>query len=185
MSQSTVSAPDADVEHKLADYDRSRSPEALSEAAEAAALHDGEPAADPEAGLGVARARVHDWVAVLFRFKRDMDADFDPNRKLTMNIVPPGPTGNQYAPGVDPKDVKDPEMRRAYVEEIAKNQQRIKNFTVNLRLYQAHKAILEKAAQSVADAHQTLGMPAPEIAAMLNQAEILPGDRAAILAAVH
>ena len=184
MSQSS-SAPDPAVAHKLADYDRSRSPEALSEAAEAAALHDGEPAADPAAALATARTRVRDWIAVLSRFRRDMDPDFDPNRKLTMNIVPPGPTGNQYAPGVDPKDVRDPEMRRAYVAEIAKNQERIKNFTANLRLYQAHKAIVEKAAQSIADAHQTLGMPATELSALLGQAEILPGDRAALLASVH
>ena len=185
MSQTIAIAPDPAVAAKLAEYDRSRTLEALREAADAAALHDGEVLPDPAAAHTMARARVADWIAILARPKRDLDADFDPDNQPATTISPPGKFGSQYPPGIDPSRVKDPEMRAAYIIAIEKNRLAIKNYGSNYKLYEVHQTIIERAAASVRDAHQTLGMPTAEIAEMLKSADITLADRTTLLAAAR
>jgi len=190
MSQATDAGlplvePEPDVAAKLAEYDTTREPLALKEAADAAALHDGQAPPNPSLALPLARQRVASWLAILARFKRDLDPTFNPNDKPVMRIRPPGPDGLQYAPGVDPKDVKDPAMREAYIAAIEANRERIANFGRNAKLFEAHRIVLERARPSVADAHHTLGLPVEEINAMLLAADILPPDRDALRAAAQ
>ncbi len=170
MSQTIPMAADPAVAEKLADYDRTHTIEALKDAADAAALHDGEPTAD-------AHARLANWIAILARFSRDLDSDFDPDHPPSMTIIPPGKFGSQYSPGVNPKDVKDPEMRAAYIEAIEKNRILLQNFGTNTKLHEAHEVILEHAANSIADAHQTLGLTNATADTMLATSPISASDR--------
>jgi hypothetical protein len=182
MSQSTTEALDPAVAKSLADYDRSRMVQALQDATAAAAQHDGEIPPDPVTARTMARSRLADWMAILSRIRRDLDPEFDPDHPPEMNIVPPGPYGNQYPPGVSPRDVKDPEMRHAYIEAIEKNRQRIKNFSANLKLFEARQVVVEKAAQSLGDARVNLGLTGLELTEALQRADILPRDRSALMA---
>jgi hypothetical protein len=184
-AQAALADPDQEVADKLAEYDQTRLPLALKEAADAASLHDRQAPPDPALGHDLARQRVAGWLAIIERFKHDLDPTFDPSDKPSMNISPPGKYGSQYAPGVNPKDVQDPAMRKAYIAAIEKNQERIANYATNAKLFQAHRVVMERAAPSIADAHTTLGLLSDEIAAMLAAADILPADRDALLAAVH
>lgn len=188
MSQ-TQSAPsgltpiDPEVAEKIAEYDRNRTVPSLREAADAAAVHDREPAADPVLGQRLARQRVADWLIILAMIHRDLPADFDPARKPAMHVSPPpSASGAQLPPGVSPNDVKDPEARRAYVEAIERNRGRLRDFDLHSKLFETHRVVLERAAPSILDAHRTLGLPVADIAAMVDAAKISPGDRTALLA---
>jgi hypothetical protein len=190
MSQSTapggeMAEPDAEVSEKLQQYDQTRLPLTLKEAADAAALHDGQAPPDPALGHALGRQRVAGWLAILAHLKRDLDPAFDPEDKPTVSVIPPGKDGNQYAPGVNPKDVKDPVMREAYIAAIEKNDERIQSYSKNVKLFQAHRIIMERAAPSIADARTTLGLSPDEIVAMLNAADITQADRDALLHAIQ
>ena len=183
MPDASATQIDPAIARSLAEYDASRALAPLRKAADDAALHDGEAPPDPATGLSMARMRVATWIAILSRFKRDIDPDFDPDHPPSMNIVPPGEHGDQYAPGVSPQDVKDPEMRRQYIVAIEKNRERLQNFGATVKLKEAHRQVVESAASSIADARHTLGLPLAEITAMLDRADITRADRKALLAA--
>lgn len=184
MSQTRVTAPDPDVAAQLADYDKTHAINALKDAAAAAARHDGEIPADPAAGPAIGQARLANWLDIMSRFRRDLDPDFDPDHPPSMNIVPPGPHGRQYAPGVNPKDVKDPVMREAYIAAIEKNRILLQNFGANIKLQEAQLVVREQAISSISDAQTTLGLTAAAIRASVTAASLLESDRAALLAAV-
>jgi hypothetical protein len=76
-------------------------------------------------------------------------------------------------------------MRAAYIEAIAKNQQRIEHFTADVKLAEAQAVVRERAARSIHDARTTLGLSAEEAAATISEADLLPADRAALLAAAR
>ena len=182
MSQTQGAAIDPAVAEELAAYDKGRTIAALRAAADAAALHDGETPADPAAAQAMARTRLADWIAILSRFKRDLDPDFNPDDPPATSIVPPGEFGNQYAPGVNPKDVKDPEMRRQYLIAIEQNRDKLRRFGANVKLAEAHTTIRDRAAASIRDARETLGLDAAEITAALAAGDITQSDREALLA---
>ncbi len=107
------------------------------------------------------------------------------DKKPPMNVSPPpSPSGAQLPPGVNPRDVKDPATRSAYVALIEKNRQRLARYGADARLFEAHAALLERAVPSVRDAQATLGLPTAEIVAMVQAADIAPADRAALLAGI-
>jgi hypothetical protein len=183
MSQSESAAIDPEVARALAQYDAGRDLAALQDASDEAASHDGEAVADPAEAHARGMQRLANWVAIFARFKRDIDPDFDPEKRPSIRITPPGPEGLQYMPGVDPKDVEDPVLREKYIAAIKKNNDLIRDYGFLSRLERLRRVVLEKATQSVMDAHQTLGMPAEEIVAVLQKADMQSGDRAALLAA--
>ena len=88
-------------------------------------------------------------------------------------------------PGVNPDDIKDPEARQAYIAAIEQNRERMAAYRRNAELYRAHAVIIERAPPSIADAHQTLGLPIEEIAAMIAVADIATADRDLLLGALH
>ena len=177
---------DPGVVEKLLEYDQTREPVLLKEAADAAALHDREMPADPSLALPLARARVGSWLAILRRFKRDADPAFDPAKIPPMHVAPPPlPSGAQLPPGVRPSDIKDPETRRAYIEAIEKNQVRLANFSRDSALYRARTVVLERAVGSIADARMTLGLPAAEAEAMMRGGEIDARDLQVLMGALQ
>jgi hypothetical protein len=184
MSQSAPTGLDPSVAEALAAYDAGRQVAALRAAADAASLHDGERPEDPAEAQRMAQSRLADWLAILARFKRDLDPDFDPDNPPARTIRPPGEAGLQYAPGVDPNAVKDPALRRDYIAAIAKNREHLANYGALVQMAKAHAAIVERANDSIADAHRTLGLDRAAIDAALAKAELLPADRAALMAAL-
>jgi hypothetical protein len=183
MSGSHVEPVDAGVAAALAKYDATRDLASLQAAGDVASLHDGEYVTDPAAAQARGLQRLADWVAILTRFKRDIDPDFNPDKPPSMRITPPGPEGLQYMAGVDPKDVEDPVLREKYIAAMKHNQEVIANFGFLSKLAQLHRVLLEKAVASVKDAHEALGMTTQEIVAALEPADIQPADKARLLAA--
>ncbi len=181
-----VFPPDAEVSERLEEYDETRLPLALKQAADAAALHDGETPGDPASADALARQRVAGWLAILERVKRDLDPAFDPAKPPPRRVTPP-PTasGAQLPPGALPDDLKDPAARQAYVAAMQQNADRITSFARDLKLHQAHAVVLERAPQSVADAHTSLGLPVEEIEAMIERADIQAADRDALTAGLR
>jgi hypothetical protein len=179
-------APDAEVSEKLAEYDKSLAPAQLKEAADAAALHDGQMAPDPSLAEPLARQRIAGWLAILERLKRDLDPEFNPANPPVRRVTPPlTASGAQLPPGVSPDDIKDPKARQAYIAAIQQNAERIASYGRNAKLYQAHAVIIERAPPSIADAHNTLGMPIEDIETMITRADITNADREVLLAALH
>jgi hypothetical protein len=183
--QASPSALERDVNSALATYDRTRSADALRDAVDAVAREDGTVPADPAAALAMGRMRLRLWIAVLSRFARDLDPDFDPAHPPPTSIAPPEINGEQMMPGTKPEDIADPKTRRAYEAAVAKNNERVKNFAAMYRLSQIHATTVERAAGSLRNARDTLGMPTAEIAATLRKSAIAAPDKSALVAAVE
>jgi len=175
---------DPAIAKPLARYDSKQDVGALRAAIDAAGLRDGSVIGEPEVALTVARVRVADWVAILSRFKRDVDPNFDFSRKPTTKVQPPGPLGLQYMPGIPPAQVKDPATRKAYEAAIAENDRRIALFASMRELMALHEAAVDRAGASLRDAHHSLGLPVADIQAMLAAADITSADRDAVRQAV-
>ncbi len=183
MSQSNSGPVDPAVAKALAKYDADRDLASLQSAGDEAARYDSDALTDPAEAHARGMQRLADWSAIFARFKRDIDPNFDPEKRPSTRITPPGPEGLQYSAGVDPKDVEDPVLREKYIAAIKKNNELIRDYSFLSRLERLHRVMLEKATASVADAHQTLGLSPQEIAAVLQKADMQPGDRTKLLAA--
>ena len=184
MSHSDLGQLDPLVAKALESYDAHRDLGALQDAGDQAARHNGEIVADRSEAYALGSERLANWLSIFSRFKRDLDPNFNPNDPIEMQVVPPGPEGRQYMPGVDPKDVTDPDLRQRYIAAIKENRERAKNIGFLLRFERMHRQMLEEATRSLAEAYSTLGYPTHEIVAALQKADILPSDRAVFLAAL-
>lgn len=173
---------EAEVQKALAEYDRTRAPAALQATVDALVRDDGAPPADPATGLAMGRARLRLWVEVLARFGRDIEPWFDPAHPPPASVAPPEIDGAQMMPGTKPSDIKDPAIRAAYEAKIAENARRVQAFTAMFRLHAIHGATVERAAASLRDARDTLGLPVAEIEVALADARIAAPDRAAVAA---
>lgn len=177
---------DTDVTAKLEEYERTRAPLTLNEAADAAALHDQESPPDPSLALQLARQRVAGWLTILEIINHDLPPGFDPEEPPEMTVSPPpDASGAQLPPGVSPNAVKDPAARQAYIEAIEQNRTRFAEHRRASKLAEAHEVILERAEPSILDAHTTLGLPLEEIRTLVESADLRSSDRTALLGALH
>ena len=174
----------AEVAAALAAYDKTPSADALQQAADALVRDDGVPPADPAQGLALARVQLALWMQIFARLQRDVAADFDPARPPPVSVAPPEIDGAQLMPGTKPADIKDPVARAKYEALIAENARRVQLFTAAIRLDAIRPAMRARAADSLRNARDLLGLPAAEIAAALAAAAIAPTDRAALQAAL-
>ncbi|HME20425.1 MAG TPA: hypothetical protein VKI44_03540 [Acetobacteraceae bacterium] len=185
MSLTNSGSIDSAVAASLAEYDGNRNLGDLQEAGDLAARYDGELLTDPVEAHARGAQRLANWAAIFARFKRDLDPAFDPEEPPLIRIAPPGPEGQKYMPGVDPKFVKDPVLREKYIEAIAKNRELIRAYSFLSKLNDLHEVILEKAEDSVADAVESLGLEPEEIVAILQSADLRPSDQQALIAAAN
>jgi hypothetical protein len=181
---SDASAPstlEADANAALAEYDKTRDPEALRNVADQIVREDGAIPPDPAAALAQGRLRLKLWLVVFSRLHRDVDPDFDPDQPPSMTVAPPKIGGTQFPPGVRPTDLPDPEARRQYEEAVAANARRLEQFRVQLKLAELHDSLIERAIDSLRNARDTLGLGADDIGAVLLQADMIDADRDAVL----
>jgi hypothetical protein len=185
MSQSTTAALEPDVKAALQQYDRTKDPEALRNAADQLVREDGVVPDDPTAALQQARTRLQLWIAVFARFKRDLPADFDPANPPPWKAPAPIINGQPLPPWIEPKDLKDPAERKQAEDQLAAHDRRVQEFNRMFKLDQIHKTMVERAIDSLRNARDTLGLPAAEITGTLATAEIAPRDRTALSAGVQ
>ncbi len=185
MSQATSSSTiEADVNGALAEYDRTRVPDALRNAADQLVRDDGVVPADPGAALQQGRTRLKLWIAIMFRFKRDLDADFDPANPPSSRQPALVINGQEQPPWIEPKDLKDPAERKQAEDQIAAHNRRVAQFSGMFKLDAVHQTVLAHAVDSLRNARDTLGLSAAEIAATVQKADIAPRDKVALAAGV-
>jgi hypothetical protein len=174
----------ADVTSLLAQYDQTRDPTLLEDAGDQIVREDGAIPPDPAEAGPAGHERLSLWVSLFTRFKRDLNPQFDPDKPPPNRVLPPKIGGMQMMPGVPPSQIPDPAARRQYEDDIANNKDRLTQFAVQLKLHEVHRALLERAAGSLKDAHQNLGLKPADIEAALAKADILPSDRNALSSGV-
>jgi hypothetical protein len=180
-SQASISA---DVARTLAHYDATRDPALLRDAGDQIVREDGSIPPDPAEATRAGHERLALWIDLFTRFKRDLDPSFDPDKPPHTRVSPPPIDGEQLMPGIDPAQIPDPVLRKQYEDEIARNAVRVEQFSVQSDLHEVHNAALERAAASLKDARDQLGLRAADIKIALDQADIIPADRAALEAGV-
>jgi hypothetical protein len=178
MSQSAAQTPlEKDVGAALADYDKTRSADALQHAADQVVREDGVAPDDPAASAAEAHVRLRLWMSVLGRFKRDVDPKFDPTHPPPLTVAPPKVGNTQFPPGIRPSDIKDAEVRKKYEAAIDENERRVDGYKQQSKLREMHARVVQSALGSLRDVRDTLGMPAPDIIAALQKADILAADK--------
>jgi hypothetical protein len=177
VSQTAQTPLEKDVGAALADYDKTRSPDALQHAADQVVREDGIAPANSLAGVAQAEARLRLWMAVLGRFKRDLDPKYDPAHPPSMTVAPPKVGNAQLPPGVKPGDIKDPEARKKYEAALKDNERRVEQYKQQAKLHEMHDRVVQSAITSLRDARDTLGMMVTDITATLQKAEILAADK--------
>jgi hypothetical protein len=181
MSQSVpMAAIERDVKAALAQYDKSKDPDALRNAADQLVRDDGVAPDDPNAALPEGRTRVALWIEVFARFKRDLPADFDAANPPPSRAPAPVINGQPLPPWMEPKDLKDPGERKQAEEQIAAHNRRVADFSRLFKLDKVHQTLVPRAVDSLRDARGTLGLPAADIQAALKKADIAPRDRTAL-----
>ena len=181
MSQTVpMAAIEREVKATLTQYDRTKDPETLRTAADQLVRDDGVVPDDPAAALQAARTRLTLWIAIFARFKRDLPADFDPNNPPPWKAPAPVINGQPLPPWMQPKDIKDPAERKQAEDQLAAHERQVKDFSRLFKLDQVHKAMVERAADSLRNARDTLGLPAAEITATLAKADLAARDKTAL-----
>jgi len=169
----------------IAEYDETRSPEKLQEAADQIVREEGAVPPDQAAAFALGREELRDWLEVFARIKRDLDPGFDPNQAPSLTVAPPKIGNAQYPPGIRPESLPDPAARKAYQDAIEQNTKRVERFRTMYKLSAARDSLVERAVASLRNARTSLGLPAAEITKALNEADIRPEDRSALGAAAQ
>jgi hypothetical protein len=177
VSQTAQTPLEKDVGAALADYDKTHAPDALQHAADLVIREDGVAPANALAGVAQAEVRVRLWMAVLGRFKRDLDPKYDPSHPPPMTVAPPKVGNAQLPPGVKPSDIKDPEARKKYEAALKENERRVEQYKQQAKLHEMHDRVAQSAITSLRDARDTLGMMVTDIIAALQKADILAADK--------
>lgn len=180
MSDSTAAAIEAEVRKALAEYDASHAVATLQAASDALAREDGAVPPDPAQALALARMQLGLWVEILARFKDGVEPWFDPDNPPATAVAPPIIDGAQMMPGTPPSAIKDPKQRAEYEAKIAENKRRVAAFTAMFRLHAIRATTVEKAAESLRNARDLLGLPAAEIATALAAGRLAAADRTAL-----
>jgi hypothetical protein len=180
VSQSVQTPLEKDVTAALADYDKRRSPDALQNAADQVVREDGVTPADSASGAAEAHVRLRLWMAVLGRFKRDLDPKFDPAHPPPLTVAPPKVGNAQFPPGVRPSDIKDAAARKQYEEAMKENDRRVEQYKQQSKLHEMHARIVQSAVNSLRDVRDTLGVAVAEIMATLQKADIIAADKKTI-----
>jgi len=176
----TAAAIEAEVRKALAEYDSSHAVSTLQAASDALAREDGSVPPDPTQALVLARMQLNLWVEILGRFKDGVEPWFDPDNPPPTAVAPPEIDGAQMMPGTPPSEIKDARIRADYEARIAENKRRVAAFTAMFRLHAIRATTVEKAAGSLRDARDLLGLPATEIATALAAGRLAAPDRAAL-----
>jgi hypothetical protein len=98
----------------------------------------------PEMSRELGRSIADAWLNILITIDHNWDHSFDddqpstPNNTVYLNLVPPG---GGYPSGIDPKEVKEPGIRKKYEAMIAENERRLERLNFQRELEQAYMGI--------------------------------------------
>jgi hypothetical protein len=70
---------------------------------------------------GLRRTRFGEMLTVLAAIDEEIDPSFDPSDVPSLSVTPPVVRGAVLDSGIDPKHIKDPEVRHEYEQAIARN----------------------------------------------------------------
>jgi hypothetical protein len=135
---SVMTNPVTQAENLLAEFEATKSIDKL-EAAYVATGNIPEPGVDKTVPRVVARREkaimLFNLLAVI---DQDIDANFDvnnPSNWAAVSLSPPGPGGMRYPSGVDPNDIKEPEIRAQYEAALKQNEEKAVRELFQTRLH--------------------------------------------------
>ena len=111
-------------------YDRDKEPDLLRQAGEQLERADlFAPRSAPER-IEARTRTLNAWLMILSRVDAAKGAEPGPDDQPASRVAPPVVPGRFYRPGMDPKDIDEPEARAAYEKAIAENQAKIERSRV-------------------------------------------------------
>jgi hypothetical protein len=133
---SVMTNPVAQVENLLVEFEMTKSIDKL-EAAYVAVGNIPEPGGDKTVPKAIAR---REKASMLFKLiaviDQNIDTNYDnPTNWPAMNLRPAGPGGMNYPSGVDPNDIKEPEIRAQYEEALKQNEEKAARELFQTRLH--------------------------------------------------
>jgi hypothetical protein len=133
---STMTNPIIQADNLLAEFEATKSIDKL-EGAYMAVGRIPEPGVDITVPTAVAR---REKTMMLFKLlaviDQNIDTNFDnPTNFPAMNLSPPGPCGMNYPSGVDPNDIKEPEIRAQYEAALKQNEEKAARALFQTRLH--------------------------------------------------
>ena len=85
----------------------------------------------------VRKAHAGVWIQTLETVNKLVDQDFDFDDVPKINIAPSGP----YPSGISPEAIKEPEIRRQYEEDIAKNEKKAQQYAFQYKVLKIQKSL--------------------------------------------
>src|SRR5262249_8978182 len=85
------------------------------------------------------RANLRLYLAVLQRLSSSVERKFDFNQRLEINLTPPG---GDYLPGISPKSIREPEIRKAYEKALEENRKKFATYDRQVALRDHEKSLL-------------------------------------------
>jgi hypothetical protein len=127
------------------------------------------------------RDRANRWLSALRRLDEAVDSAFDPNDTPALNV--PAPEG--LPAGVAPVHIRDPELRQRYEADIESNLAKADRYAQQWRVRQLRELYEPRAIRYLARAYGTRQAESAELVQLLDEYEVTPRRRAAILAAAR
>jgi len=85
----------------------------------------------------VRKAHAGVWIQTLETVNKLVDQDFDFDDVPKIGIAPTGP----YPSGISPEAIKEPEIRRQYEEDIAKNEKKAQQYAFQYKVLKIQKSL--------------------------------------------
>ena len=130
-------------------------------------------------GLEKRRDRARRWLSALHRLDEAIGPDFDPDDVPVLGVVPPG----GLPVGVAPEVIEDPGLRRRYEAELEDNKQTAKRYAQRFRARQLREVYEPGAVRYLAEAFGASQQERAELAQLLDEYEVTPHRRTAIILA--
>ena len=111
----------------------------------------------PRPGASVAErrklrdSRLVEMLTILDAIDVELDRTFDPSDTPSSSVTPPVVNGVVLDSGIDPKHVKDPQVRAAYEQAIAKNNEKARKYAFQKGLQQIDNDVTREVHRMLSD----------------------------------
>ncbi len=115
---------------QLAEFEQKRDPFCIQNASDLLEKIDLATEQDGMKRLVLRRETLETWLALVAILDQNLDPRFNPEVKPSVSVMPPRVGNVAYPPGVDPKQITDPQARQQYEAELKKNKEYAETYRV-------------------------------------------------------
>ena len=148
-----TSSIDKEVADQLRIFDETKDPSALMKSSQLIEVLEPGKELDEKQRTQIRAKKLSLWLSLLNRIDRERDPAFDADDVASRSVAVPKVKGIRLRSGMDPKDIKDPNVRRQYEEALAKNTEKAKKYALQTHLLKLDERLTQRVGVYIAEAY--------------------------------